>query len=56
MKRAAANAIAGVIPLDELHEDHIIPSVFNKAVVSAVAQAVVEAARETGVARRETKS
>ena len=56
MKRAAADAIAGVIPLDELHEDHIIPSVFNKAVVSAVAQAVVKAARETGVARRETKS
>jgi len=56
MKRAAADAIAGVIPIDELHEDHIIPSVFNKAVVSAVAQAVVKAARETGVARRETKS
>lgn len=55
MKRAAANAIAGVIPIDELHEDHIIPSVFNKAVVSAVAQAVVKAARETGVARREAK-
>jgi len=55
MKRAAADAIAGVIPIDELHEDHIIPSVFNKAVVSAVAQAVVKAARETGVARREAK-
>jgi malate dehydrogenase (oxaloacetate-decarboxylating) len=55
MKRAAADAIAGVIPIDELHEDHIIPSVFNKAVVSAVAQAVVKAARETGVARRGAK-
>ncbi len=55
MKHAAANAIAGVIPADELHEDYIIPSVFNKAVVEAVAKAVAEAARATGVARRETK-
>jgi malate dehydrogenase (oxaloacetate-decarboxylating) len=56
MKRAAAYAIAGVIPTDELHEDYIIPGVFNKAVVKAVAQAVATAARETGVARRERKS
>ena len=55
MKRAAAHAIAGVIPTDELHEDYIIPSVFNKEVVKAVARAVATAARETGVARRETK-
>lgn len=55
MKHAAADAIAGVIPADELHEDYIIPSVFNKAVVEAVAKAVAEAARATGVARRETK-
>jgi malate dehydrogenase (oxaloacetate-decarboxylating) len=55
MKRAAAQAIAAVIPTDELHEDYIIPSVFNKAVVSAVALAVATAARETGVARRDAK-
>lgn len=55
MKHAAADAIAGVIPAGELHEDYIIPSVFNKAVVEAVAKAVAEAARASGVARRETK-
>ncbi len=55
MKQAAAYAIAGVIPAAELHEDYIIPSVFNRAVVKAVAKAVAAAARETGVARRETK-
>ena len=47
MKRADDETIAGVIPSGEPHEDYIIPSVFNKA--------VAEAARETGVARRETK-
>jgi malate dehydrogenase (oxaloacetate-decarboxylating) len=56
MKKAAAYAIASVIPPEELSEEYIIPSVFNKAVVPAVAQAVVEAAIRTGVARREPKS
>ena len=55
MKRAAAYAIAGVIPADELHEDYIIPSVFNKRVGEAVARAIADAAQATGVARRETK-
>jgi malate dehydrogenase (oxaloacetate-decarboxylating) len=55
MKRAAAYAIAEVIPPEELNEEYIIPSVFNRAVVSAVAKAVVEAAQRTGVARREPK-
>jgi malate dehydrogenase (oxaloacetate-decarboxylating) len=55
MKRAAAHAIANVIPREELNEEYIIPSVFNKAVVQAVAQAVSEAAYRTGVARRESK-
>ena len=55
MKRAAAYAIAGVIPADVLHEDYIIPSVFNKRVSEAVARAVADAAQATGVARRETK-
>jgi len=54
MKVAAAQAIADVIPEDELHEDYIIPSVFNRAVAPAVAEAVVKVAVEEGVARRQT--
>jgi malate dehydrogenase (oxaloacetate-decarboxylating) len=56
MKKAAAHAIASVIPPEELNEEYIIPSVFNKAVVPAVAQAVIEAAVRTGAARREPKT
>jgi malate dehydrogenase (oxaloacetate-decarboxylating) len=56
MKKAAAYAIASVIPSEELNEEYIIPSVFNKAVVPAVAQAIIEAAQRTGVARREPKA
>jgi malate dehydrogenase (oxaloacetate-decarboxylating) len=52
MKLAAAHAIAGIIPEDHLTEDYIIPSVFDKRVVQAVALAVAQAARDTGVARR----
>ena len=52
MNLAAARAIAGVITADELHEEYIIPSVFNKSVVESVAQAVAEAAVATGVAHR----
>lgn len=52
MKLAAARAIASVIPEDHLSEEYIIPSVFNKHVVQAVAKAVAQAAQETGVARR----
>jgi malate dehydrogenase (oxaloacetate-decarboxylating) len=52
MKLAAAQAIAGVIPGDELHPDYIIPSVFNRRVAAAVAEAVAEAAIAGGVARR----
>jgi malate dehydrogenase (oxaloacetate-decarboxylating) len=52
MKLAAANAIAQVIPADELHPDYIIPSVFDRRVVKAVAHAVAEAAVASGVARR----
>ena len=39
MKLAAAQAIAAVIPDDELHPDYIIPSVFNRKVAEAVAEA-----------------
>jgi malate dehydrogenase (oxaloacetate-decarboxylating) len=53
MKLAAAHAIARVIPEDELHADYIIPSVFNRRVAEAVAEAVAGAAVESGVARRE---
>ena len=56
MKKAAAHAIAAMIPSEELNEEYIIPSVFNKAVVQAVAQAIIEAAMRTGVARREPKT
>jgi malate dehydrogenase (oxaloacetate-decarboxylating) len=53
MKTAAARAIAGVIPEEELHPDYIVPSVFNRAVAPAVAEAVATAAVATGVARRD---
>ena len=53
MKLAAARAIAAVIGEEELHEEYVIPSVFNKAVVEQVAAAVAEAAVETGVARKD---
>jgi malate dehydrogenase (oxaloacetate-decarboxylating) len=52
MKGAAARAIAGVIPADELQHEYIVPSVFNRAVAPAVAEAVAAAAVATGVARR----
>jgi len=52
MKLAAAQAIAGVIPADELHPDYIIPSVFNRKVAENVADAVADAAIASGVARR----
>jgi malate dehydrogenase (oxaloacetate-decarboxylating) len=52
MKLAAAHAIAGIIPEDDLTEDYIVPSVFDRRVVRAVARAVAKAAQETGVARR----
>jgi len=56
MKAAAARAIAAVVTDDELSEEYIIPSVFNRRVVEAVAHAVEEAAYRTGVARRERRA
>ena len=56
MKLAAAQAIAGVIPEDELHPDYIIPSVFNRKVAESVAEAVAEAAVASGVARRKQRA
>ncbi|UJF32122.1 NAD-dependent malic enzyme [Paenibacillus hexagrammi] len=52
MKLAAAKAIASVVSDDELNEYYIIPSVFNQSVVEKVREAVMEAAYESGVARR----
>jgi malate dehydrogenase (oxaloacetate-decarboxylating) len=52
MKLAAARAIASVVPDDQLHAEYIIPSVFNRDVVGAVAPAVARAAEASGVARR----
>ena len=52
MKLAAAQAIASVIPDDELDPEYIIPSPFNRDVASAVAKRVAEAAVQSGVARR----
>jgi malate dehydrogenase (oxaloacetate-decarboxylating) len=50
MKMAAARAIAAIVRDDELREDYIIPSVFNREVASAVAAAVAEEARAAGTA------
>lgn len=51
MNVAAAKAIAGLIADDELNEDYIIPAAFDPRVRDAVAKAVADAARRTGVAR-----
>ena len=51
MKMAAAKALAGLIPNDELSEDYIIPKAFDPRVGVSVAAAVAKAARDTGVAR-----
>ena len=51
MKMAAAKALAGLISDEELSADYIIPKAFDKRVGPAVAKAVAEAARASGVAR-----
>ena len=51
MKIAAAEALAGLITDEELSPDYIIPKAFDKRVGPAVAKAVAEAAKKTGVAR-----
>lgn len=53
MKLAAAHAIAETIAEEELHPDYIIPSVFDRRVVEAVAARVEDAAYSSGVARRD---
>ncbi len=51
MKLAAAHGIANVVTEEDLSEDYIIPSVFNREVAPAVAEAVVEEAKRDGIAR-----
>mgnify|MGYP001157668530 FL=1 len=51
MKLAAAQALAGLISEDELSTDYIIPKAFDPRVGPAVARAVADAARCSGVAR-----
>ncbi len=53
MKMAAARAIAKIIPDSELREDYIVPSVFNRDVAPAVADAVAQTARASGQAMAE---
>ena len=51
MKIAAAKAIASFVTDDKLSADYIIPSALDKTVAQAVAKAVAQAAKDTGVAR-----
>lgn len=51
MKLAAARAIASLITDEELNEEYIIPSPFDKRVCEVVAKAVGKVAREQGIAR-----
>ena len=51
MKVATSYALASLIPDDQLSADNIIISALNKQVAPVVAEAVIKAARETGVAR-----
>ncbi len=52
MKMSAAKAIAGLIAPEELTAEYVIPQPFDERVVKAVASAVADAARRTGVARK----
>lgn len=51
MKAAASQALAAYIPADALSETNIIPSALDRGVARAVADAVIAAARASGVAR-----
>ncbi len=52
MKVAAAYAIASIVDEKELKEEYILPYAFDKRIGQTVAQAVMDAARKTGVARQ----
>ena len=51
MKIAAARAIAGLVSEEQLNPDYILPKALDQSVASAVAKAVMEAAKQTGVAK-----
>ena len=51
MKIAAARALAGLVSDEDLSADYIIPKAFDPRVKDAVAKAVAQAARDSGVAR-----
>ncbi|SCW28412.1 malate dehydrogenase (oxaloacetate-decarboxylating) [Ruminococcaceae bacterium YRB3002] len=51
MKIAAANAIASIVSDEELNPEYILPDAFDPRVGKAVAAAVAQAARDSGVAR-----
>jgi len=51
MKVAAAYAIAELVSDQELNAEYILPAAFDKRVKDAVANAVAEAAKKSGVAR-----
>jgi malate dehydrogenase (oxaloacetate-decarboxylating) len=53
IKLAAARAIASIIDEKDLSEDYIVPSIFDRKVVTAVASAVMDAAHRSGVSRKE---
>ena len=52
MKVATSYALASLIDEDDLNEENIIPSALDKRVAKVVAEAVIKAARQTGVARK----
>jgi malate dehydrogenase (oxaloacetate-decarboxylating) len=52
MKLAAAHALAEIVSKNELSEEYIIPSMFDKRVAEAVAAATAESAVKVGMARR----
>lgn len=51
MKAAASYAIASLVSDDELSEEYILPKAFDKRIGNTVAQAVMDAARKTDIAR-----
>jgi malate dehydrogenase (oxaloacetate-decarboxylating) len=55
MKAAAAEAIASTVKRNELSEEYIVPSIFNRGMFRDVARAVAKAAQKTGVARRKSR-
>jgi malate dehydrogenase (oxaloacetate-decarboxylating) len=52
MKRAAAYSIADIVQAHELHEEYILPSVFDKRVATALARVVAHEAEHSGLAQR----